>query len=1156
MDGSGTKRSSEEMYSSLGKRLSFLMLLVAGVLFCPTLGHGQYRASLHGTITDPAGAVVSGATATLLDPATSQKAVATTDANGIYHFNALPPSTYQLTVNAGGFKQQVLGNINIIPEQANTLDVQLEVGKVEETVTVSESTPPIDTATANIGGTISSNQVQNIPSFGRDVFKLLELAPGVFGQSSQTGSGGGFNLPGTQGPGATGGNPGSLGIFQTENGPQALAVGQQYENNSYSIDGVDTTSAVWGGTTVITPTEESVQDVKVLSNSYDAEYGRYSGAQVQVTSKGGTDKYHGTLFVTAHRPGLNAYQPFNGLNNKVLRDNNFFTQLGGSVGGPIWKSKIFAFFAYETTRSPKAQVTTANGWYETPAFDKLGPSGSIAAKYLTFPGASVQSVGINNSTCANAGLTEGVNCRTIAGQGLDIGSPLTTPLGTQDPGWKSPTNPGLGGGFDGIADIANYVTQSTSTFGASQYSGRVDANLTSKDRLAYIMYWVPQSNTKLNGPDRAYNLFHHTQVNNAFAAIWDRTFSPTFLNEVRVNASGWRWNEITSNPQSPVGLPTDNIDQVGSITVNKFGPSVGTILNQWTYAFKDVATKIVGRHSIKFGGELTRLFYLNESPQNTAPTYNFFNIWDFLNDAPRKETGRFDPRSGVPTLARQDDRENILGVFGQDDFKVTRNLTLNLGLRWNYFGPLASKQGNMYVAIPGSGSSFLTGLTVQRRDSWNAQKTNFGPQVGFAWSPSISNGKLVVRGGYGLNYNQLELALSANVAANPGLVVNPTFTMATPSSPNPGIVYAVSSDVHSLNNFPANPNAVSSFGANGLPATGAAVNVTIFPRDLTTLRVHHYSLLTEYNLGENYVFSLGYQGSLSRHLVFHENPNAAPAAFGWTLNPQIGGGDFWNMNGYGNYNAMIAEFRHLFSHQFMADAQFTWAKSMDTASGPYYEHPYPYNPSLDYGPSDYNVGRAFKIYALWQPRFFQGNSVLEKIAGGWSLGGIFNYHSGFPWSPVVSVTGGSLYCGSCGYTTLFPAGYLGGAGTSTSNDQFKTGSNYPKGGQAYFSVPTYTAYPTGKYGSALPQTGLHRNYLTGPNYRGLDLTLAKAFGLPNMPVLSENAKVEFRLDAYNVFNNLNFDPTRISTHIDASNFGQAQAALAGRVVTLGARFNF
>jgi len=1139
-------------------RLRALSLTAVFVFSCvfflltPT-AEAQYRASLHGTVTDPQGAVVPGATATLLDTATNQSVVSTADASGTYHFNALPPSSYQLTVDATGFNKKVLQNIHIIPEQANSLDVQLVVGGVEQTVTVSDATPPIDTATANIGGTISTNQVQNMPSFGRDVFKLVQLAPGVFGQSSQTSNGGGLNLPGSQGPGATGGN---TGIFQTENGPQALAVGQQYENNSYSVDGVDTTSAVWGGTTVITPTEESVQDVKVLSNSYDAEYGRYSGAAVQVTSKSGTDKYHGSLFVTAHRPGLNAYQRFNGQGNKVLRDNNFFTQLGGSVGGPIWKNKIFAFFAYETTRSPQAQVNTANGWYETPAFDKLGRSGSIAAKYLTFPGASVQSVGINNATCANIGLTEGVNCRTIAGQGLDIGSPLTSALGTQDPSWQSATNPGLGGGFDGIADIANYITQSSSTFGASQYSGRVDANVTSKDRIAYSMYWVPQSKTSLNGPDRAYNLFHHSQINNAFAGIWDRTFSPTFLNEARVNASGWRWNEVDSNPQSPVGLPTDNIDNIGSITPQKFGPSVGSILNQWTYAFKDVATKVVGRHNIKFGGEVTRLHYLNANTGATAPNYNFFNIWDFLNDAPHVEKGRFDPGTGVPTLARQDDRENIWGVFGQDDFKITRNLTLNLGLRWNYFGPLTSKQGNMYVAVPGSGPSFLTGLSVQKGDSWNAQKTNFGPQLGFAWSPSKSNGKLVLRGGYGLNYNQLELALSANVANNPGLVVNPTFTMATPSSANPGIVYAVSSDVHSLTSFPANPNTVSSFAANGLPAGGAAVNVVIFPQDLPTLRVHHWSLLTEYDFGNNYVMSLGYQGSAARHLVFHENPNATPAASGFALNPQIGGGDFWDMNGFGNYHAMIAEVRHQFSQQFTADVQFTWSKSMDTASGPYYEHPFPYDPSLDYGPSDYNVGRAFKIYGLWQPRFFHGNGLLEKIAGGWSISGIFNYHSGFPWSPTVSVTGGSLYCGTCGYTTLFPAAYLGGAGTSTSNDQFKIGSNYPNGGKAYFSTPTYTAYTGKNFGSALPQVGLHRNFLTGPNYRDVDMTLVKAFGLPNVPVLGENAKIEFRVDAYNLFNNLNFDPNRLSTNIANSNFGQDQQALSGRVVTLGARFNF
>ena len=1136
----------------------FLLLFGACFLLTPA-AQAQFRASLHGTVTDTTGAVVSGATATLLDPATNEKQVSTTDASGTYHFDALPPASYQLTVNAGGFKQKVLNNIRIIPEQANALNVQLEVGDVATTVTVTDATPPIDIATGNVSGTISTNQIQNMPSYGRDVFKLLELAPGVLGQSSQTAGGGGFNLPGTQGPGATGG---SQGIFQTENGPQALAAGQQYENNGYTIDGVDTTSAVWGGTSTITPSEESVQDVKILSNGYDAEYGRYSGAQVQLTTQSGTNQVHGSFFGTFHRPGLNAYQRFNGLNNKVLRVNDFFTQFGGSVGGPIWKNKIFAFFSYETTRSPQKQANVTNGWYETPAFEKLARQGSLASTYLTFPGASVQSISINNSTCANAGLVEGVNCKTIPGQGLDIGSPLTSALGTQDPSWQSTSNPGLGGGFDGVADIANYVTSSTSHFGAAQYNGRLDANITSKDRLSYSMYWVPQDNTFLNGPARGYDLFHHSQINDSFAGIWDRTFSSTFLNEARVNASGWRWNEVNSNPQSPVGLPTDRIDQIGSITLNQFGPNVGSIFNQWTYAFKDVATKISGRHNIKFGGEFTRLQYLNEAPYATAPSYNFFNIWDFLNDAPHTEAGRFDPGTGVPTLARQDDRENIIGVFAQDDFKVSRNLTLNLGLRWNYFGPLHSKENNLFVAVPGSGSSFLTGLSIQRRDSWNAQKDNLGPEIGFAWSRF--NDRLVIRGGYGLNYNQLEIALSGNISNNPGLIVNPTFNMSTPSSPNPGIVYCVSSNVHSLIGFCPNPSAKSTFASNGLPASGAAVNVVIFPQDFPTLRVHHYSLQTEYNLGANWVASVGYQGSASRNIVFHSNPNAYAASLGYSLNSQIGGGDFWNMNGFANYNAMLTELRHQFSQQFMADVQFTWAKSLDTASGPYFENPYPFNVSRDYGPSDYNVGKAFKLFAVYQPRFFQGNRFLEKIAGGWSISGVLNLHSGFPWSPTVNVndpkTGnspGSLYCGSCGYSSVYPTAYLGGAGSDLSNTQFKTGSNFVNGGTAYFS--SQSSYPTftgSNFGSALPGPTLHRNFLTGPNYRDVDMTLTKAFGLPNMPVLGENAKIEFRVDAYNLFNYLNFNPGRISNTITNSNFGQDQEALSGRVVTLGARFNF
>jgi hypothetical protein len=1128
--------------------LVFACLLIIGMP-----ANAQYRTSIQGVVTDSSGAVVPDANLTLTNPATGETQVRVSNEAGVYNFNALPASVrFRLEVEKKGFQKKVIDNVQLNPEQANALDIQLDLGTNTQTITVDGSTiPAIDTETASVTGNISKNQIDHMPAFGRDVFQLLQLAPGVFGDGAQGSGGGSQSLPGSQGPGATGGN---TGIFATENGPQILANGQQYENNGISIDGISTASAVWGGTTVITPSEDSVESVKIVSNGYDAEWGRFSGAQIQVTSKSGTNDFHGSAFFTAHRPGLNAYQRFNGQGNSVLRDNNQFNQIGGGIGGPIWKNKIFFYFNYETVREPNS-TSPANGWYDTPAFDALAPSGSIAAQYLTFPGAGVNSIGVNPSTCANAGLVEGVNCKTIPGQGLDIGSPLKTPLGTQDLGWSSPTTPGVGGGLDGVADIANYITSSTTTSTKDQYNGRIDADVTTKDRIGFAIYYVPQSTTFLNGPSRDYNLFHHSQINEAFSGIWNHTFSPTMLNEARVNAAGWRWNEVNSNPQSPVGLPSDSIGNLGSIGApNGFGPSVGSILNQWTYSFKDVATKIIGNHTIKFGGEVTRLFYLQECAGCATPNYAFFNMWDFLNDAPHSESGNFNPATGIPTTNRQDDRTSLWGLFVQDDFKVRSNLTLNLGLRWSFYGPLSSKQGNMFVATPGSGVSYLTDLSVRRGHSWNSQD-NLGPQIGVAWSPTRFHNRLVVRAGYGLSYNQEEIAISSNIVANPGLVVSPSFTMSAPTSPNPGIIYAVSSDVHSLTGYPANPNTIAAFGPNGLPLSGSQVNVGIFPRDLPTMRIQHYSLDTQYDLGHQLVASLGYQGSLSSNTYFHENPNATPAALGYNLNPQIGGGDYWSVLGSGNYNALLAELRHQFSHQFMADAQFTWSKSMDTSSAPYSEQDYPYQPSLNYGRSDYNVGKAFKLYGMWQPVFFRGShSWMEKIAGGWTVSGIFNIHSGFPWTPVVNFSG-SLYCATCGYSQLPAAAYLGGAGSSTSNDQFKTGSNYPNGGAAYFSTPTYTAYTTG-FGSALPQTGIRRNSLNGPGYKDVDATLAKAFGLPKMPVLGESAKFEFRIDAYNLFNNLNFNPADIVNDINATGFGRDTAALAGRTVTIGARFSF
>src|SRR5258708_11710676 len=283
-------------------RLKSLLILILS--FCALPTYAQYRASIQGVVTDPDGATVSGATLTLTNLETNQKLTATTDGNGIYNFNALPPSKYSLTAEKTGFKKKVLENVGVIPEQANALNVQLEIGQVTEGIAVvGDSTQLIDTETASVNGVVSANQIQHMPSFGRDVLKLAQLAPGSFADGSQGQGGNGFNLPGTQtGGGASGGNN---GIFKTENGAQVIANGQQSENNGISIDGISTTSSVWGGSTVITPSEDSIDSVKVVSNSYDAADGRFTGAQIQIISNSGTNDFHGSLFLTTHHPNLN-----------------------------------------------------------------------------------------------------------------------------------------------------------------------------------------------------------------------------------------------------------------------------------------------------------------------------------------------------------------------------------------------------------------------------------------------------------------------------------------------------------------------------------------------------------------------------------------------------------------------------------------------------------------------------------------------------------------------------------------------------------------------------------------------------------------------------------------------------------------------------------
>jgi hypothetical protein len=1196
------------------------VLAFACISFFLFAAHAQYRASIQGVVTDPQGSAVSNATVTLKNLETNQLYTTTTNESGIYNFNALPPSGYSLTVEMPGFKKKVLENVGVIAEQANAVNIQLELGQATETVTVNgDSTPLIDTETANLGGTVNAQEFQKLPSFGRDPFQLLQLAPGAFGDGAQGAGGGTQNLPST----TIGGTGGTDGVFKIENGGQITANGARTGENNYQIDGVGTTSVTWGGTSVITPNEDSIKEVKIITDNYDAENGRYRGAQVQVISQNGTNQYHGSLYFKAHRPGLNAYTKYNGYNGTNVRDSSRFNDWGGSAGGPIIKNHLFIFFSYETL-SDNAQQGTGGNFYETSQYRALSAAAN-ASKFLTFAGVAPSGGTFVEKTCADVGLIDAAhvnsnqpvaNCAQITGQGLDIGSPLTAGVGAVDAAYNgcyhkdaagncTQVNYGTGGdglggtnNLDGVPDIAFFSTVRPSNSSHRQYNGRIDFNPTSKDLVAFSIYYVPNSSTGLNGNgDRLMNLFNSTYTNRAMTAFWDHTFGSTLVNEARVNAAGWINKDLANNPQGPFGLPQVSFNTIGSLTgstaVQGYGIGSFNGFDQWTYAAKDVLTKVHGAHTMKMGGEFTRLLSVDAPFWADRPGYTFNNIWDFLNDAPIAENAQSDPQTGVPSALRKDLRSNIIGLFFQDNYKVKSNLTVTAGLRWEYFGPISAKNGKLATVVEGSGANTFTDISVRTGGSlYNASKHNFGPQLGFAWSPKAFAGhefanRLVLRGGIGVAFNGLVQSNSLDGRFNPPFVDN------NPSFPCPNgpadtttckLVYSGSfpADVTNPNGYAANPNAIVTFGSNNLPVAGSApISLTAFPADEPTTYTYHYTLGVEYELPHRWVASVGYQGSNTRHLTEHYNQYNVGAAQGLAFNPVVNGVTYYANDGNANFNALLLELKHEFASSFLVDTQYRWSHNIDSGSNAYAGGFYQYNLATGYATSDYDARHAFKLYGIWSPRIFRGsNSWAEKIAGGWSISGILNAHTGFPWTPVYNLSdldggfdpvfnfgkGGAGSSNNAGPSQALPAAYAGGF-----NPNYRSNATVAGGGSAFFTPPNVsggvlftclfpnpdpTACPAGQQGLGPIPTipGIHRNIFTGPGYFDVDGTLSKSFGLPTFKIIGENAKIEFRANFYNLFNKLNlFNP---QNNILDQHFGEAQNALGSRTIELQARFSF
>ena len=1135
--------------------MSFRRLLTLAVtagfflaVFC-TVAIAQYRAGVQGVVTDNTGAVVPGATVTLTSKETNNSRTATTSGNGVYSIPSLAPGNYSITADKEGFQKKTLDNVTVSAEQMQAVNIELGVGQTSQTVTVSaNAVPALNTETATVGGTITTRQIESTPTFARDPFQLLQLAPGTFGDNARQSSGATSNLPGNAGPGGT---SATSSIFQTENQVQVSANGLRTTSNSYQIDGVSVNSLAWGGAAVVTPNEESVKEVRVESNAYSAENGRAGGAQVMVVSKNGTNDWHGSFLMRAARPGLNAYQRWNGPTADVQRNTDRFNQFAGSVGGPIVKNRLFFFFSYETLRNNT--TATGTGWYETPQFLSLvqaAKPGSIASQITSFPGegASISSIA-QNADCAFAGIAACQEVRDGSGNllGLDVGSPLAAPLGTRDPSWQSatassPVIPGVGGGLDGIPDIMNVNTLNPTRSTAQQFNGRLDYQMTNSDLLAFSTYQVPVDTTNFNGPVRSANLWNNSRLNQSGTFLWNHTFSPSILNEARVSASRWHWNEIESNPQEPWGLPTSNIDALNVANVNYFGAPGPSTFSQTTYNFRDTASWMKHSHAIKFGTDIYWEQNNDSQTWSARPTFGFRNLWDFANDAPYSEAGNFDPRTGSPTAVKKYIRSWIYSGFVQDDWKVLPNLTLNLGLRWEYFTPITEKNGQISNAILGSGSNTLTDLRLKLGGNlYNASKNNWGPQIGFAWTPHPNTAQLfVIRGGFGIGYTRMEEAITLNGRSNIPFVSGVNFI-------DTGINYAIPGDVHQFFDWPANPATQIAFDpVTNLPVNGTGIVLNIFPQDLPTTTTYRYSLDTQYSLPSNWVATIGYQGSTTRHYTRQVNLNWF---YPQNLNPTLQAVQYYPNDANANFNALLGQLSHQFSQNFQLDFQYRWSKAIDDGSNEYNIGEYPFDLSFLRGLADYDSRHNIKLLGLWSPRIFAAKDWREKVLGGWTISSILNWHTGFPFTPLYPTGCNVIYTGS-NYCNLRPAAYLGGAGENYSVDTFRQqNGNFPGGALTYFVPPTFATD-----GTIPPPPGVGRNTFRGPGYFSVDMTLQKSFGLPTMKVIGEGGRIEFRADFFNIFNKLNL--TQVQTNVSSANFGQAQSALAGRIINLQARFSF
>jgi hypothetical protein len=1151
--------------------VSVVFSLVAVLL--PNVLRAQLTTStIYGRVTDANGGTIANAQVSITNTDTNLSRTAQTSAEGEYSIEFLPVGNYRVEISAQSFKRFVRTGVVLEVNVPARVDAVLQLGDINQTVTVSESDPLVDTTSPEIGRTIENQEVVNLPLVNRNVYQLLQLTPGV--QSSS------FN-PGQPNPVITLGYPEQRTFI---NGGVDGGAGSV----SYYLDGGINMTGL-RNTGNILPNPDAIQEYRVETNNYNAEYGKMSAGVITVITKTGTNAYHGGLFDYWRTDALNAAPWDSTVGTPPLRRQQF----GGTLGGPIKKDKTFFFGSYQGLRQLSSFLFNG-ATLPTPA----EVAGNMAA--LLPAGGSLPS----QYTCGSPTV--------ICPKLLD---PVAQKLLTSS---VFPNVPTAGtGAFQAVAP---------SPYNTDEFLIKVDHNLTSNQRLSGSYFYtsgnnmVPPLNSTTGQPNGNIpwdvQQFTWRQQNVNLSDTW--TARPNLANQL--------WLGYTRNIAGRLNLPDTSLGDLGSeftvqgphslpqITVSGLvaftGASAiaGPVAGSNFYSMRDVVSYTRGRHAISFGGDETLDKDIQQTLLNNYGVFGFngTNIKDAVSGKTVAVPGFANFVMGLPTSVSQDapvtgyTNNWSTGLFFQDNFRIIPRLTLNLGVRWDIQTPptdplnrgTSFQVGEQSTAVPAAPQGALfNGDPGVTRGIVPVRWHHVSPRVGFAWDP-FGDGKTSIRAGAGVFYGSVSGNEWNTVTNFEPSAVRFGFTNVTQQVTGSGMTAVPQGATLSCpyNKLVAKNASGTPLGPTVTCAAGSGTGVTgtdpfpfVPPQFLTPggpffgfaknfqwPYSYQFNLSVQRQVASNFTVSAAYVGNLTHDLPFAQDINApatgaaadpcattasgnivdrrpidnpgphftgaAPNCVAATPGSPFGTVLLVQSNQTASYNGLQATAQLRMTHGLMLYSFYTFSHTFDsvqldnnTTQGGAEDMT---NLRLERGPADFDLRHQFVTALVWRLNYYHGDHLLAReVANGWTISPIINIHSGFPFT-VLNGKDANL----TGNSAAQRAQLVLGQNPVLSN---RTAAEW-------FNIFAFSQNPA--VNGVSIDGNSSRNMLRGPTFKDVDLAISRDF------FFREHLALQLRADAYNVFNIVSLNPPGAT--VGSATFGVITSASAMRQLQLGLRFTF